>query len=274
MARDAERGGGAAAQPPGPVRPAPMHSGSPGRPTAREGRELGAGGAARGGGRAGQGRGGRARGLGLHGELGAGRALGSRGLPGGWEGREEARAEPARPPGDRAARGPRGRGVRSGGLIRGARSGHALGTRAAGRGGACALGTAPLVTQRVGGGEGRRAGRRAHEPERLAGYGSALRLRPRPCCPEGGSGRGTRSDHALRCGVWGRLGTAMRCPALSPAPAPGGPGRLGRANRPLREAESRQFRSRECLRSVRVLTLVEQCHEVFLPHVCVACKGE
>ncbi|XP_044945214.1 uncharacterized protein LOC101678171 [Mustela putorius furo] len=66
----------------------------------------------------------------------------------------------------------------------------------------------------------------------------------------------------------------MRCPALSPAPAPGGPGRLGRANRPLREAESRQFRSRECLRSVRVLTLVEQCHEVFLPHVCVACKGE
>ncbi|XP_059014286.1 G-protein coupled receptor 143 isoform X2 [Mustela lutreola] len=66
----------------------------------------------------------------------------------------------------------------------------------------------------------------------------------------------------------------MRCPALSPAPAPGGPGRLGRANRPLREAESRQFRSRECLRSVRVLTLVEQCDEVFLPHVCVACKGE
>lgn len=123
--------------------------------------------------------------------------------------------------------------------------GHALGTRAAGRGGACALGTAPLVTQRVGGGEGRRAGRRAHEPERLAGYGSALRPGPRPCCPEGGSGRGARSDHELRCGVWGRSGTATRCPALSPAPAPGGPGRLGRANRPLREAESRQVRWRK-----------------------------
>lgn len=128
------------------------------------GRELGAGCAARGGGRGGQGRGGRARGLGLLGELGAGRAQGSRGLPGGCP-------EAGRGGWRRALWDPRG--------LQGIERREALGA------GAYARGSHPRGPE---GGSGRGRARTRHP---CGGPGRGVRARD---CPtghsEGGRGRG------------------------------------------------------------------------------------
>ncbi|XP_053747200.1 spidroin-1-like [Panthera pardus] len=247
----AGRGGGAAAQPPGPVRPAPMQSGEP-RPAEGEGRsvrscrrrpvanlrgnlggkcrpgpgrEPGAGGAAHGGGRAGQGAGParsraraarRAGGGARAGLPGAARRVGGTG--GGARSGTRAAAEGRRGQ-RRSGRGRPGLVPRGRGPARTRCRCRRPGMRVRARG-------SPRLPRGWKGGEGRRA----HGTCASCRCGSAPRLAPLQSCPEGGRGRSAHSGP--RAAPWGRgaagdreanSGPSSRASAGRPLEAPGAP---------------------------------------------------